>query len=514
MSVSFRFYKHLILRRLPVMLLIFMTCAAVSVTLAVQLPAMYETTARLLMRPQEISEDLATSTVRIAAEEEITLLREQLMTRANLIEIAYDYDVFENSRDMAPDDLVEEMELATSIAVVSGSSPALLEVTFSGRSPVIAANVVNEYVTRITAASVAERTGRAEDTLSFFEQEVERLAAELEIRSARISEFQSANAHALPNDQAFRLQRQSLLQERLAALERELRAAEQARTRTIEVFLRTGLVNDPTNLSPTERRLRALESDLSEALTVFSESSPQVVQLRRQIEQLEEQLAIQTPALGGENTQSDPEEVTDPLLALQLAEIDSDLETLRIEIANTEAELEILEEALNDAPAVQVRLERLQREYENIQLQYDNARQSLAQASIGERLEIGGRGQRITLLEPPAVPSSPASPNRFLIVAAGLAMGTLLAGVFFFLKELMNDAVRRSEDISKALGITPIATIPYLEPTKMRFVRRTSWVMATLLILVGVPGGLWAIDQYYMPLNLLAEHLLDRIGLT
>jgi hypothetical protein len=81
----------------------------------------------------------------------------------------------------------------------------------------IAADVVNEYVTRIIAANVELRTGRAEGTLDFFEQEVERLSTELANRSAQISQFQAENADALPADQTFRLSRQAVLQERIAS---------------------------------------------------------------------------------------------------------------------------------------------------------------------------------------------------------------------------------------------------------------------------------------------------------
>jgi hypothetical protein len=74
----------------------------------------------------------------------------------------------------------------------------LLTLTFKAREAQIAADVVNEYVTQILAASVRLRTGQAGETLSFFEQEVQRLGDELERRSTRITEYQRENADALP----------------------------------------------------------------------------------------------------------------------------------------------------------------------------------------------------------------------------------------------------------------------------------------------------------------------------
>jgi hypothetical protein len=112
-----------------------------------------------------------------------------------------------------------------------------MTIAFDAREPgQIAADVVNEYVTRILAASVRLRTGQAGETLTFFEQEVARLSDELEARSRAHHEFQRENADALPEDQDFRLQRQSLLQERIAAAERERRELQDTRQRTIQIF--------------------------------------------------------------------------------------------------------------------------------------------------------------------------------------------------------------------------------------------------------------------------------------
>ena len=61
------FYLRLLWRRLPVMLLLLLVCTAVGVVLAIRLPAIYATSARLLVEAPQISEDLAQSTVQIAA---------------------------------------------------------------------------------------------------------------------------------------------------------------------------------------------------------------------------------------------------------------------------------------------------------------------------------------------------------------------------------------------------------------------------------------------------------------
>ena len=515
MTGTMSFYLRLAVRRAPVMLLLFLVSSVLGVLLAMRLPTTYETAARLIVQPQQISEDLATSTVQINALEEVRILQEQLLTRANLLDIANDHNVFENQRQMLPGDIVASMRDATQIRASGGGGrggpqPVLVSVQFNARSPQIAANVVNDYVTRLLAENARVRAGAAGETLEFFEQEVERLDTELDLRSAAITEFQRANADALPDDQPFRLSRVTLLQERLAAVERESRNLEDTRRRTVEIFEATGRLGPAAeaSLSPAERELAELERNLARALTIYSETAPQVLQITRRIEALRAEVAAET-GTSGASTDTGPE----ALLALTLAEIDARIEAAAVQRAEIETELVRLEDAIARTPQNTITLQGLQRDYENARGQYDAAVQRLSQASVGERIEVSARGQRITLIEPAPVPTSPASPNRMMIAGIGVGIGLALAAGFFLLMELLNSTIRRPSEITAKLGITPLAVLPYMESRRERLLRQAGRVAAALIVLAGVPAALWAIDTYYLPLDLLADRMLDRLGL-
>ena len=518
MMGTVKFYWKLLLWRLPAMALLFLLCTGLGLVLAVRLPTTWATTARLLVEPPQIDPSLAASTVQISATEEIEIIRQQLLTRANLIDIANDMDVFAEDARLDPDEIVEEMRDATRIAATGGqvargpAQPIIVDVGFEARTGRIAAAVVNEYVTRITAANVRNRTNAAEDTLEFFEQEVERLSAELDRRSSSISGFQSENAGALPDGQDYRLNRQSLLQERLAGIEREVSGLEDQRARLVEIYETTGSIGnarDNPRRSPEEARMLELEDEMSEALSVYSESNPRVVQLRSRLERARE--AATAAAVPNAGDEIDPQNA---LFQLQLSEIDGRIEQLRTQTPGIDAELTALQEAIEETPLNAIALGGLQRDYENVRQQYDNAVARLSQASVGERIEVTARGQRIALIEAANVPTTPASPNRPLIAAGGVGAGLALAAGLFLLMELLNSAVRRPVDIQKHLGIVPLSTIPYIESRARRLWRRFGQVAAMLIVLLGVPAALWAVDTYYLPLDLLAQRVLDTIGLA
>lgn len=506
MMSELKFYWRMMLRRLPLLLSIVILCSALGLVQALRLPAVYATEARLLVELPEIDFDGPGADTSV--DEEIQIIRERLLTRANLLDIAHDFDVLEDYSALPPDTIFNLMRASTVIRSTGGRNQAtVITVSFSGRSGQIAADVVNEYVTRIISANQELQIDLVEGTLDFFQQEVERLSAELDSRSARISQFQAENADALPGNQEFRLSRQAVLQERISGAQRELSALIDQRARIIELYEATGQVTtSDATLSDDERQLRDLERELATQLTIYSEEAPQVVLLRGRIEVLREQISASVTA-----NPAAPVNSSQALLDLQLGQIDVQVENLEVAIAESDQELERLEDAIARTPANAIALSSLERDYENIRSQYDNAVSRLAQASTDDRITRTSRGQRITLIEPAAVPRTPSSPNRKLIALMGGVAGVGLAAALFVLFELLNQKVRRPAEITRSLGIEPLVSIPYIQTRTERLTQLSLRVAAILIVVVGLPALLWSIDSFYMPLDMLAGEMLNRI---
>ena len=215
MNSEIKFYWALLKKRLPVMSVIFAMCCAVGVGLALTLPSRYVADAQLLVEPAQIPEGLAESTVQMGAAEQLQIIQQRLLTRANLIDIANQYNVFSGRDVRTPDEIVAAMRAQTSISTSGGRNRAtFMTISFKADRPNTAADVVNEFVTLVRSADAVRRQGMAGQTLEFFEGEVDRLSEELSERSANIVAFQAANSDALPDGLDFLLDRQARLQER------------------------------------------------------------------------------------------------------------------------------------------------------------------------------------------------------------------------------------------------------------------------------------------------------------
>ena len=531
MMPDLRYYLSVLARRLHYIALIFFAVLAAAGYVALKLPPVYQSTARLLMESAQIPDALAAPTVDTAALEQLQIIEQRLMTRSNLLDIARKFNAVPEMDTMAPDDIVTAMRLATTITKQAGREQAtLMTLTFDASNAQVAAGVVNEYVTRILADSTATRTNQAQDTLQFFQQEVERLSADLSTQSARILEFQNQNADALPGTLNYRLTEQSNLQERLTGAQRDISGLKDQKQRLIEIYRSTGQLDDArlTPQSPQAVQLAALKAELSQLLAVLAPDNPKVVLSQARIAELEAQIATDAEAKPADAPDpagtTTPDGTTTPagttapdappmtLLEIQTAEIDSQIARLTEETADITKRLEVLTGSIDRSASVAVQLEALNRDYTNLQAQYDSATDRLSKASTGERIAVLSKGQRIGVLDAATVPDTPSRPNRVRIVLLGALMGLVLGFGVVGLLELLNTAVRRPVDLERHLNIIPIGTIPYIRTPGEIWRRRVMVAVLVLAILAGIPGGAWLIDTYYMPLDLLLAKISTRLG--
>ncbi len=510
--LPFRFYWMLIWRRMPLMLALMLICSAIAIYAALTLPPVYSSTARLQVEAQQIPDDMVVSIVRTDASEQLQLIEEQLMTRANLLDLARAHRVFAEIDTMTPDRIVAKMRENTRIRRSSGRNQAtLMSITFSAYRAQVAANVVNDYTTLVLESNAAFRRERAENTLSFFEQETARLAEQIDEKSGDIIAFKNANVDALPEDLTYRQDRQTILQERLGRLEQERASVINQRNEMVSLFEATGRLDQPVeDLLPEQRRLEELKSQLREALTIYSESNPRVVLLQNQIAQLEESLAEITIVSTGSGTPREEPSIID----LTLAEQDRRVAEIDQEIVRVNAELERLARAIAATATNSITLERLERDLDSIRERYNATLNNLNQARMAERVEVNAQGQRISLIEGAVVPQAPSGPARKKIAAAGVGGGLFLAIGVFVLFELLNGRLRHPAEIQSRFNIVPLGVIPYMETRGERLGRHAMLAFWVLLVFTAVPLGLYYVHTEVMPLELIADRVLQRLGLT
>ena len=182
--MDLKFYCSLFLRRLHWFLLFLVIGSAIGLTLATVLPPVYVAQARLLVESEQIPGNLAESTVRTEATEQLQIIQQRILTRDTLVDMANRLEIYGSRANgerprMTTDELVDDLRGRISIVTNGGGSrrgPAtatLVAVAFEAPTARMSSRVTNELVTLIQRQDVEMRTGGARRTLDFFEQDVD-----------------------------------------------------------------------------------------------------------------------------------------------------------------------------------------------------------------------------------------------------------------------------------------------------------------------------------------------------
>lgn len=519
-NLDLKFYWAVFLRRLPYFAVIVAFLTAIAVTVAMILPPSYISSANILVEPQQIADQNATA-VNVNPFEQAQIIQQRLMTRANLMALADRIGLYADQAP-PPDPTAVMLDMTNRITFI-GFTPdvttrpetpgaIVLGISFAAPSAEMSVKGANELVNLVLEENVKLRTDRASDTLSFFQSEAERLSGELQRQSDKIAQFKTENFEALPDSLDERRQRQILEQERLIALEREESDLKNQRATVVWVFERTGHATAATQLSPEEQQLDALQNQLVQQRTIYAPSSPKIRTLESQLAGLQKLVDQQRAARAVPGADGSPAQPTSEL-DVELAPIDARLKFIQQDKDTIQATLDDLSKSLQATPANEMVLAGLQRELDNLQTQYNAAVTNTGQAQTGERIEVLSKGQRFSLIDEPTLPTGPAKPKRRLIAAAGMIGGIGAGLAFILLMEMLNRSIRRPVELTGKLGIQPFATVPYIRTPGEDKRKRTIILGVLAFIAVVIPASLWAVNTYYMPLDLLYADLIAPSGL-
>jgi len=554
---------------------------AVALATAILWPPEYRSTATILVEEQEIPQDLVRSTVTSFADQRIQVIGQQVMTRANLLQIVDKYHLYEKRRRTETnEEILERMRKDVKVDVVSadvaGGRKATIAFTLSyiGEQPEQTQKVANELVTLYLNENLKIRQQKAQETASFLAGEARRLEESIADIEAKLATFKRRNMGQLPELAQLNMQLREKAQTESADLERGLQLMEQRR-----FFLENQLAQtDPMDKSVSEggqrvpsaaERLRTLRSTYSSLQGVYSESHPDMVRMRQQINSLEEEVAINeggesSARLGGikavaerekiierleaeratlrerysedhpdvvslqrriaslkaaktgENDKDDPGQGRNPTylaIKTQLKVLDSEMTSARNRRKEIEARLAQFEARLVQTPQVEQEYLDLTRERENTLLRYREMRQKQMEAQVAQELEKERKGERFSLIDPPQLPEKPRSPNRpailFVGAAAALAGGLGVGGI----REVLDRSIRSPRQLLRTLTAPLLSVVPHIETEEERHRRRRRRILLWMCVVAGFVVLLAVVHVFHSPLDVLWYLLIRRLDL-
>ena len=519
-------YLDILRRRKYYFILTVPVLAVIAFAIAMSLPPIYRSQGVILIETQEIPADLVRSTVTSFAEQQIQVIRQRVLTTALIQEAIQKHDLYPELRLRAsPSQLAQEFRSNVSVDMVSArvldprsgratSANIAFTVAFYDPNPVKAQAVANDLVTTFLSENVRVRTDRAAETTSFLREEANRMRMRVQVLEDRIAQFRTEFSDSLPEMLNFNLSMIERGEERLLSIQnQQAQISDQLQVLRIELSGTPAFLAAPVQgnqpITPAQR-LSLLQEELSQASNRYSDSHPDVVRLRREIQQLESTVRS---GGGGGSAAAGMQNPQYRQINLQIETLQRDLTRLETQRERVEEEIVMYRERVSQTPQVQRGFDDLTRDYESELRKYNELRANELQAEIAQNLESENKAESFTLLEPPQTPSEPVKPNRKKIMAMGLIL-SFGAGVgLMILAEMLDGGVRGRKKFADIMGVDPLISVPVImNPTdyKLQKARIIGTIGVVILIIL---AGVAAVHFLFMSLDILWFKVMGRINL-
>ncbi len=511
---------RMFLRRFWIIAIITVIGGIASVFYAKAQPALFQAEAKILVESQQIPDALARSTVTASASERLQVIQQRLMTRNNLVNLIEQLNLYADRNDLT---LTEKIDLLRQNAWIqpialtgnrrnSGNLSAFT-IKVNMNNPGKAAQVANEFVTTVLDQNIRARSQRASETLSFFIQEEARISQELVALEAEIANYKAENGDALPGSLDFR--REELIRLTDSDLEFDRRLLElEEELGTLETALEQGTAANVSvsDMSPEERELRRLEAELAQQRAIYGENHRSIRTIKARMAAIESLIpAAETE--GQQTTDGGQPSRREVAIQRQIKLLSEQIALLRDQKEVMSKRAVELRESIQQTPNVEIQLNALYRAHIEKQEMLSVITRKRAEAETGEKLEVNRQAERFEVIENAVPPPEPISPNRKKIVIMGSGASLALALGLAFLVEIMKPAIRTAAQLERQLELRPVVSIPYIQTPRERFWRRMKVILAVAILVIGLPLGLYAVDQFYLPLPLVVEQMSERAGI-
>lgn len=286
-------------RRAWIICLVILLGCGLSVFIALNQTKLYEATAVVQIEDAQVPDRLAGATAPVTdTSRRVRLIEQRLMSRDNLVNLMEEHGLFTAQPHVTLNERVYRMRQSIQITEIKPNpmnygvteAPSGIMITVTLDDPQKAADLANELMHSVIDESRNRSVTRARDTLAFFVEEEARVSAEIEAMAARIAEFKTRNADALPSGMAPLREQLADLQDSVLELDREIVALQTNSARQREGVLEReeALLSEQKML--VEKRIARIEETIRNAPEVERALSG----LEREQTQLQEQYSVIT----------------------------------------------------------------------------------------------------------------------------------------------------------------------------------------------------------------------------
>jgi polysaccharide chain length determinant protein (PEP-CTERM system associated) len=506
-------YLEIVLRRKYWIVIPFMVVLLAGFAYLLKTPKIYEAKTLILVQGQKVPEDYVRSVVSTGSEDRLRTITQQVTSRTNCEKIITDYLLFDDDKMLMEEKvglLIKNINIE--VAARSERGGNAFTISFQGKDPRKVMQVTNALASNFITENLKLRESQAIGTSDFLDDELESKRKQLQEKEEQVKEYKEKYRGELPEERDTNLRMLERLQLQLDQLNSNLRAAENRK-----LILQQGVVTaEPgeTNrnsymLTPqlsVANELENLKNKLKTLQARYTDSHPDIIDLKKRIETLESQQISSETLRNNTNEERSEEPVSgNRAFSIQVNDVQGEITSLKREIEKISSKIKYYETKLEETPKRELELVSLNRDYVNLNNSYQSMLSRKLEAEISVNLERKQKGEQFRVIDSAQIPLKPVKPNVqkliLMIIGLGLGIGCGMA----YLVEFLDSAYRSPDDAEKELGFPVLICLPYLfteQELKARRKRRiiiastmiSGYCVALITVVITIKGFNETID--------------------
>ena len=500
-------------RRRWIMVVPFAVVLALTIVVARVLPDRYQSQAVLQIVPQQVPENYVRSTVNTRLDARLQMITQQILSRTQLERIILEFNLYpDERRHLIMEDVVERMRGNISVQVVKGDA---FRVSFTSDEARTAMRVCERVASLFIEENLRDREVLAEGTNQFLEAQLEDARRRLIETERKVEEYKRQFAGELPEQREANMQGLHNLEMQLQALTESLN---RDRDHRLVVERQVADAESPDAIPPTPppaavqlgpdglpvgataaQQLEQAQATLQGMQTRLTPQHPDILRMKRVITELQKKADAE--ALARPVSTAGP--VVSPLERLRknrLADMKAEIEKIDKQIASKLETEQRIHKAMSDyqkrieaAAGRQSELTELTRDYQTLQTTYQSLLGKKEDSKVAANLERRQIGEQFKILDPARLPERPTSPNRPQLQSMGLAAGAGFGLALMVLIEYLDKTLKSEADVTAALNLLVLATVPVLPDIGSRMARRRKLIAISATVLFTVAAGAAAV---------------------
>ena len=525
-------YLRIVRRKFWVALIPAAVVSIATYVVFLKIPDRYTSQTLILIEQQKVPDTYVKTIVTGELNERLASMQEQILSRTRLQPEVQRFDLY-NDTSLPMDDKVDQLRKAIIVTPVrpmaetgSNSLPGFgIAVTLS--SPRVSQQVCTDITSMFIEESLKQREDEAQSTTAFLDKELDDAKQSLDQIGQRLAVFKEKYIGEMPDDEQQNVALLNTLNTQLDSVNQMLSRDQQTKSFTQgmlddQIALAKKAKEQPgevaaSNPENLQQQLERAQTDLTELQSQYTDSYPDVIAKKAEIEELKHKIdggtaagtkadaastekpktatgdgssggatsaASSTTAATAANAGAPPASAgtSNPAAEMKIAEGAKDgvdasqtvpdtpqIRQLRTQLflVNQEirdktklqdrlrSDIGKYEARLHLSPVVEEQLEQLTRDESTAKEIYNDRLQKRDNARMATNLELRQQGETFNILDPASLPEKPSFPNRPLFSGVGFAFGLALGVGLILVLEYRDKSLVGEQDVEFFLKLPP-----------------------------------------------------------